>query len=143
MLNAVEEFSGEQQRIARQVVSNLTGATITKGSDSRITVQTLLDATDVSVRQSVQQPRSLTLAVYRDALTMLTDKNPTESLVDRDDRTNRLYALIDRSFQRALLWPENKRIGINASGAIRTAGQQLASWSRSPATLNASWPPLV
>lgn len=101
-LDAVDGFTTDQRCVVDQVARNLTGVSVTEESESKITVRTLLDTEEVSVRQSVRQLKFVALSMHRDATAAVSgDVNPG-NLADRDDQADRLYAMIDRSFARGL-----------------------------------------
>jgi phosphate uptake regulator len=96
-LDTAGELAGRQRATLGRVVRNLTGVTV--GDDGR-TVRVLLDAEEVSVRQSVRQLRFVALSMHDEATAALFDGDPTG--VDRDDQADRLYAMVDRHLARAL-----------------------------------------
>ncbi|WP_436935086.1 PhoU domain-containing protein [Halovenus marina] len=100
--DAVETFTNEQRRVINQVARNLPGVSIAEESDTSISVRTLLDADEVSIRQSVRQLKFVALSMHRDATAPLTGETEPASLADRDDQADRLYAMIDRTFTRGL-----------------------------------------
>lgn len=100
-LVAADSFTDEQRRVVERVTRNLTGASVIESTEAAITIRTLLDTAEVSVRQSVRQLKFVALSMHRDATAALEEGNPT-GLSDRDDQADRLYALIDRSFARGL-----------------------------------------
>lgn len=102
LLNAEDGFTTEQRRVVDQVARNLTGASVVEESESKITVRTLLDTDEVSVRQSVRQLKFVALSMHRDATAAVTEDTNSGKLADRDDQADRLYAMIDRSFARGL-----------------------------------------
>ncbi|MFC7072628.1 PhoU domain-containing protein [Halovenus rubra] len=95
-------YTDEQHRAIEHVARTLTGVTVAKETESQVTVQTLLDANEVSVRQSVRQLQFVALSMYRDAMDALTTGTTGDRWVDRDDQADRLYAMIDRYFERGL-----------------------------------------
>lgn len=100
-LDAATAFTDAQRRAIRRVGRDLTGVTVSESASSRATVRTLLDAEEVSIRQSVRQLRFVALSRHRDATAALTgDAAPPEP--GGDDRADRLYALVDRHFARGL-----------------------------------------
>ncbi len=101
-LEAVDRFTTDQRRIVDQVARNLTGVSVTAESESTITVRTLLDTEEVSVRQSVCQLKFVALSMHRDATAAVTEDTDPGNLADRDDQADRLYAMIDWSFARGL-----------------------------------------
>jgi phosphate uptake regulator len=100
--DAVETFTSEQRRIINQVARNLPGVSIAEESGTSISVRTMLDADEVSIRQSVRQLKFVALSMHRDATAPLTGETEPASLTDRDDQADRLYAMIDRTFTRGL-----------------------------------------
>jgi phosphate uptake regulator len=101
-IHASDGFTTEQRRIVDRVTRNLTGASVTQESESKLTVRTLLDTEEVSVRQSVRQLKFVALSMHRDATAAVTEDTNSGTLADQDDQADRLYAMIDRSFARGL-----------------------------------------
>ncbi|EMA11309.1 Phosphate uptake regulator [Haloarcula vallismortis] len=102
VLEVPDGYSDEQHRAIERVTRNLTGVTIAEETDSTVTVQTLLDAGEVSVSQSVRQLQFVALSMHRDAMAALTTETTSDRWADRDDQADRLYAMIDRYFERGL-----------------------------------------
>ena len=102
VLEAPDGYTDEQHRAIERVARNLTGVTIVEETESQVTVQTLLDASEVSVRQSVRQLQFVALSMHRDALAALTTGTTSDRWADRDEQADRLYAMIDRYFERGL-----------------------------------------
>ncbi|KTG30672.1 phosphate uptake regulator PhoU [Haloferax profundi] len=100
------EFDGgatpAQRQTARRVVRNLVGVTITEASDTQIVVRNVLDANEVSIRQSVRQLRFVSLSMHRDATAALVDGRPPGEMTGRDDRADRLYAMVERHYGRGI-----------------------------------------
>lgn len=101
-LNAVDGFTTDQRHVINQIARNLTGVSVIEKSESKISVRTLLDTEEVSVRQSVRQLKFVALSMHRDAMAAVTGDTNPGNLADRDDQADRLYAMIDRSFARGL-----------------------------------------
>ncbi|MHC3378845.1 PhoU domain-containing protein [Haloarcula sp. H-GB5] len=102
VLEAPDSFTDKQHRAIERVTRNLTGVTVAEETESQVTVQTLLDAREVSVRQSVRQLQFVALSMHRDAMAALTTGTTGDRWADRDDQADRLYAMIDRYFERSL-----------------------------------------
>lgn len=143
-LDAPDGLTDAQRRIIDRVTRNLTGVTVAEETETSITVRTLLDANEVSVVQSVRQLQFVTLSMYRDALAALTGETTVDRPEDRDDQVDRLYAMIERHFERGLarldevdalgltrselfeLWAtarELERVGDHAERIATVAGQ--------------------
>ena len=95
-------LSTDQRRALERVGRGLTGVAISEDdAEGAVTVRTLVDAGEVSVRQSVRQLRFVTLSMHRDAVAALEGEgmaNPG----DRDDQADRLYAMVERHLTRGL-----------------------------------------
>lgn len=102
VLDATEAFTEEQRRVVERVTRNLTGVTVVDNSETQMAVRTLLDADEVSVRQSVRQLQFVALSMHRNAIAALTGDATLDGLTDRDDQADRLYAIIDRHLARGL-----------------------------------------
>ncbi|MEA1931388.1 MAG: phosphate uptake regulator PhoU [Euryarchaeota archaeon] len=100
-LVADSEFSTAQRRLVEAVAKKLTGVSVVEAAETEITVQVLLNREEVSVSQSVRQLKFIALSMHETAIESLTDDSATH-LATRDDQADRLYAMIDRSFRRAL-----------------------------------------
>jgi phosphate uptake regulator len=101
VLRAPAGFSRAQTRAVDRVANEFVGVALTTETETELTLQSLLDASEVSVRQSVRQLRFVTLSMHRDATAALAD-GEDRSVADREDETDRLYALVDRHFGRGL-----------------------------------------
>jgi phosphate uptake regulator len=101
-LEAADAFTTEQRQRVGAVVRSLVGVTVVEETDARMTIRTLLDPNEVSIRQSVRQLLFLTLSMHRDATAALTDDGVTGAFTDRDDQADRTYAMVERHFSRGL-----------------------------------------
>jgi phosphate uptake regulator len=102
-LTAAEGFTADQRRAVGRVANSLAGVTVADEAEDWVTVRTLLDSTDVSVRQSVRQLRFVALSMHRDATAALVGDAPVEGFDDRDDWADRLFAMVDRHLGRSLV----------------------------------------
>jgi phosphate uptake regulator len=91
-----------QRQTTRRVVRNLVGVTVTEATDSHVVVRNVLDTTEVSIRQSVRQLQFVALSMHRDATTALLDEAAPVGETNRDDRADRLYAMVERHFGRGI-----------------------------------------
>jgi len=127
VLRAPEGFSRAQARAVDRVANEFVGVALTTETETELTVRALLDASEVSVRQSVRQLRFLALSMHRDATAALAgDENA--SVADRGDESDRLYALVDRHFGRGLArLDELDALGLNRVELfeLRTAAREL------------------
>ena len=107
-------LSADQARALQRVGRGLTGVAIGEDEEG-VTVRTLVDPGEVSVRQSVRQLQYVALSMHRDAVAGLAGAgmaNPG----DRDDQADRLYALVERHLTRGLARLEE----VDALGLDRT-----------------------
>ena len=96
-------FAAEQRRAARRLVQTLVGMSVVEETPDRVVVENLLDASEVSIRQSLIQLQFTALSMHRTAVDALS--NPTEDpdrLAGRDDEVDRLFDMIVRHFNRSL-----------------------------------------
>ncbi|WP_242493374.1 AbrB/MazE/SpoVT family DNA-binding domain-containing protein, partial [Haloarcula hispanica] len=96
VLEVPDGYTDEQLRAIERVTRNLTGVTVAEETETQVTVQTLLDAGEVSVRQSVRQLQFVALSMHRDAMAALTTGTTSDRWADRDEQADRLHAMIDR-----------------------------------------------
>jgi len=103
-LHPPEQFSTAQRRAARDAVTRYVGTEIVAADDERITVRTMLDAADVSIRQSVVQLRFVARSTQQRALAALTDgESVRDPLSEREAEAARLRDMIARHCQRSLV----------------------------------------
>jgi len=104
-LRSADGFTDEQRRAVTDVTKRLVGMEVVETGDHRVAVRTLLDAGEVSVRQSVVQSKFVALSMYRTAVGALTggETADPDRLFDRDDEVDRLFAMVARHFNRALV----------------------------------------
>ncbi|WP_267641143.1 AbrB/MazE/SpoVT family DNA-binding domain-containing protein [Haloarchaeobius amylolyticus] len=111
-----EAFTPEQRRAVRSMVGDLVGTEILVEEAEEITVQNLLNASDVSVRQSVVQLQFVVSSIHRSATTSLTEarEGAHDQLRDREEDADRLAGMIARHFNRSLIsLGEVDRLGIS------------------------------
>ncbi|WP_152042821.1 AbrB/MazE/SpoVT family DNA-binding domain-containing protein [Salinigranum salinum] len=108
-LARAEPFTAEERRAVNAMVRGLVGTEVVDEADDEITVRNLLDASDVSVRQSVVQLEFVALSMHRRATTSLVE-DPTdgaggvhEQLRERGAEAERLFGMVSRHFSRALV----------------------------------------
>ena len=99
-----EGVTSAQRRAIDTCTRSLTGVEITEESTHHVTVQGLLDASDVSIRQSTVQLKFITLSMYEAALDFFAgETTESEHIITRDDEADRIFRLITRHFNRSLL----------------------------------------
>jgi len=137
-----DSFSEAQRRAARSAVRGLVGTDVLAESETEIEVGHLLDASTVSVRQSVVQLQYVALSLHREATRAFLDADGDahDRLTDRADEADRLARMVARHFSRSLLsldeidrldvprpalfdyYATARRLDTVAHQALRTAG---------------------
>ena len=97
-------LSAEQRRAARSTVNGLVGVEIQSVTDDSLLVNSLLDGTEVSLRQTVVQMQLTALSMHEDAIRAIVedDDELARRVADQDDDVDRLFALVSRQFHRGL-----------------------------------------
>lgn len=127
VLVASDGFSREQRRAVDEATNASIGGTLTKESETKLTVEVLLDASEVSVKQSIRQLRFTALSMHRDAIDALVGEGSLW-VDDRDDEADRLFEMIDRYCGRGLArLDEVDALGLTRSQLfeLRTAAREL------------------
>jgi len=110
-----EAFTGAQRRAARSVVRDLVGTDLLVERAEEITVQHLLDASTVSVRQSVVQLQFTALSVHREATDAVVEGDVrTGQIRERAAEADRLARMVHRHAARSLTsFEELDRLGVS------------------------------
>jgi phosphate uptake regulator len=96
-------FDADARRAVRRLVQTMVGLSVTEETADRLVVENLLDASEVSIRQSVIQLQFTACSMHRTATERVarraTDDTPE---TDRDDEADRLFEMVTRHFNRSL-----------------------------------------
>jgi len=96
-------FDADARRTVRRLVGTMVGLSVTEETADRIVVENLLDASEVSIRQSVIQLQFTACSMHRTATERVarcaTDDTPETG---RDDEADRLFEMVTRHFNRSL-----------------------------------------
>lgn len=97
-------FETAQRNAITMAVSGLVGLEIVSESETSITLRSLLNTDDVSLRQTVIQLQRITLAMNERAMTAVADGDEALAarVCERDDEVDRLYGMVSRHYQRSL-----------------------------------------
>lgn len=102
-----EELTADERRAARRLVRTMVGLSVVEETPDRITAENLLDASEVSIRQSVIQLQFTALSMHRAAVERVAcdvdDGVATDSLDERDDEVDRLFWMLTRHVNRSLV----------------------------------------
>ncbi|PSP78571.1 ABC transporter [Halobacteriales archaeon QS_4_69_225] len=97
-------LGAEKRRAATSAVTELVGVQVAGETDAELTVRSLLDSTEVSPAETVDQLRGLVVPMHREAVEAVVadDAALAEHVAARDDDVDRLFALVCRQFYRVL-----------------------------------------
>ena len=100
----VSQLDTTHRRVVKKTAHDLIGLEIVTETQSEIRMRNLLDASELSVPDSVQRMRLLALEMLDDAVRGLLDGDAdrVESVVMRDDDLDRMWYLVSRVFRRVL-----------------------------------------
>ncbi|WP_434521109.1 AbrB/MazE/SpoVT family DNA-binding domain-containing protein [Halorubrum sp. AS12] len=97
-------FSDAERKAVRSAVRGLVGTNVLSESDDEITIRHLLDASSVSVRQSIVQLQYTVVSLLRDATEAFIDAVDTDARIrDRADEARRSVQMVTRHFSRSLI----------------------------------------
>ncbi|WP_058365713.1 AbrB/MazE/SpoVT family DNA-binding domain-containing protein [Haloparvum sedimenti] len=104
-LRATESFTDAERRAAQATVRELVGTDIAVESETEITVRHLLDASSVSVRQSIVQLQYVAVSLHGCAVAAFLegDAGAHARVRDRADEARRSAEMIGRHFSRSLV----------------------------------------
>mgnify|MGYP000651643334 CR=1 FL=1 len=114
-LVAEEAFTDEQRRAARTFARQLIGTEAVETGRTEIVIRVLLDASAVSIRQSIDQAASIVASMQRTVVEGLTGGETAVATVrDRRSEVGRLVALVRRHHTRSLVsFAELDALGID------------------------------
>ncbi|WP_338741340.1 PhoU domain-containing protein [Haloplanus salilacus] len=95
-------FDGDDYRLVRRLTESTLGLSVVEEDADRITVESLLDASELSIRQSVTQLRFTALSMHRTAVDAFPDGDAAD-LDRRDDGADRLLGVVTRHLNRSLV----------------------------------------
>jgi phosphate uptake regulator len=110
-----EELTADERRTARRLVRTMVGLSVVEETPDRIVVENLLDAAEVSIRQSVIQLQFTALSMHRAAVERVAcdvddgvaqhapDEAAANPLDERDDEADRLFEMLTRHANRSLV----------------------------------------
>ncbi|AGN01083.1 transcription regulator [Salinarchaeum sp. Harcht-Bsk1] len=96
---ATESLTREQRRAVGRVTDDLPGTTVVQEREDLLAIRVLLDGSEVSIQQSVRQLAFVASSTHRDAVGALVGEADPDA-IDRGAEADRLFALVDRHFQR-------------------------------------------
>jgi phosphate uptake regulator len=126
----VSRLDYRHRKVVKQTAYDLIGLEVIAESHDTIEMQSLLDASELSIPNSVKRMRLLALDMLEDAITGLVEDDPDrlESVILQDDDLDRLWYLVSRLFRRTLSDPaamDEVTLGREACFDYRSAARQL------------------
>jgi phosphate uptake regulator len=94
----------ERRSAITRFAGRLSGLEVLETTETVITLRNLIDAGSVSIHKSVLRSKLVTLGMYRDAVTAFVtgDGELADTVIERDDEADRLFAMVTRYFRRSL-----------------------------------------
>ena len=122
------DVTDDHRRTVRDAAGGLPGATVAGEGPEEVVVRTLLDAADVSVRQSLDRGRFLaTSSLERAAEGLDGDAVDADALRERAAQADRLRALCERHARRSLVsFGEVDDLGVSRRGLADAAAATTA-----------------
>lgn len=97
-----EAFDDDERRLIRRLTESTLGLSVVEEGPDCVTVESLLDASELSIRQSVTQLRFTALSMHRTAVDAFPDVDVAD-LDRRDDGADRLLGVVARHLNRSLV----------------------------------------
>lgn len=96
--------STERRAVIEESISGLSGFEMLEAGDTRIQLRNLIDAENIDVRKSALRLRLVILGMHRDAVEAVLhdDKALARRITDREEESDKLFAMVTRHFRRAL-----------------------------------------
>jgi len=109
-------LDADARRAMARAADGLVGLEPVEESEGRVGFRSLLDAGDVSIRQTVIQLQLTALSMHREAVRALVEGDGERAghVIERDDEADRLFGMVNRHFQRSLTdLREVERLGLD------------------------------
>lgn len=96
--------STERRSTITRLAGQLSGLEVLETTDTEITLRSLLDPGSVSIHKSVLRLKLITLGMARDAMRAFVtgDRSLADTVIERDDEADKLFAMVTRYFRRSL-----------------------------------------
>ena len=96
-----------QRRTIREATQGLVGLEVIEETSERVSLQDLLDSSELSIHNAITRMRLVALTMLEDAVEALCegDGNLAADVIERDDDVDRLYYMTARVFRAALRDP--------------------------------------
>jgi phosphate uptake regulator len=96
-----------QRRTIREAAQRLVGLEVIEETSERVTLQDLLDSSELSIHNAITRMRLVSVTMLSDAVDALIedDRNLAHDVMERDDDVDRLWYMISRVFRTVLRDP--------------------------------------
>ncbi len=97
--------SPERRRTVRELTARFSGFEVLEATETKLVLENLITADNVSIRKSALRLRLIMLAMHRDAVRAVVDDDPAlaRQVAQRDEEADKLFAMITRHYRRALV----------------------------------------
>lgn len=102
-----ERITAAQRRAIRKATQRLVGLEVIGETSEKVSLQDLLDSSELSVTNAVTRMRLVSLSMLSDAVTALVDNDDdlATDVIERDDDVDRLWYMVSRVFRSVLRNP--------------------------------------
>ncbi|RRJ29770.1 phosphate signaling complex PhoU family protein [Halocatena pleomorpha] len=100
-------ITAAQRRAIRQAAQRLVGLEVIGETSEKVSLQDLLDSSELSVSNAITRMRLVSLSMLSDAVTALieNDDDLATDVIERDDDVDRLWYMVSRVFRSVLRNP--------------------------------------
>lgn len=100
-------ITAAQRRAIRQAAQRLVGLEVIGETSEKVSLQDLLDSSELSVTNAITRMRLVSLSMLSDAVTALVenDDDLATDVIERDDDVDRLWYMVSRVFRTVLRNP--------------------------------------
>ncbi|UPM42642.1 phosphate signaling complex PhoU family protein [Halocatena salina] len=100
-------ITAAQRRAIRQAAQRLVGLEVIGETSEKVSLQDLLDSSELSVTNAITRMRLVSLSMLSDAVTALVenDDDLATDVIERDDDVDRLWYMVSRVFRSVLRNP--------------------------------------
>ncbi len=101
------QVDAAQRRTIREATQGLVGLEVIEETSERVSLQDLLDSSELSIHNAITRMRLVALTMLEDAVSALCegDRDLAADVIERDDDVDRLYYMTARVFRAALREP--------------------------------------
>ncbi|MFW6448586.1 MAG: PhoU domain-containing protein [Halobacteriota archaeon] len=104
---SADRITAEQRQAIRAATQNLIGVEVLEETTDQVVIQDLLDASELSVTNTVERMHLIAASMLADAIEALIENadDLARDVIDRDDDVDRLWLVVSRIFRGTLRSP--------------------------------------